>query len=279
VPKGKNMKKNTMKVLLLALFSLVLSPFAFAQQYTLGQTTLSSAVTASATQIQLASLTGINGYAPNLQPIPSSSTSPSFLYIDREQLQIIGSLPTVGTTVQVRRGVNGTAATAHASGQMVLSGPAVAWYTYDPGGAPNAPGAVSGVACTSTAVLVTPWVNVRSGAQWICSTISATWVPGFNNPAFISSGVPNTVVASGTAAMLPSGPLFHVSGTSAMTSVAIPVGCNATAVGGCSFIVIPDSTCSWTATNNIANAVTATAGNPILFVWDAVNSKFYLQTY
>ena len=267
--------KNTIKLFLVASLALLFSPLAHAQQYTLGQTTLSSAATSSATQIQLASLTGINGYGPNLQPIPSQSASPqSDIFIDREEIEV-RSVPTTGTVIQVRRGINGTTAVAHASGAMVLSGPAIAFYTNDPGGTPSAGlGVADGGSCTTANTLVTPWVNVRSGAQWLCSTITSTWVPGFGNPG---TAVPNTAVASSTAAMVPTGPLFHVTGTSAMTSIVIPVGCAATAVSGCTFTAITDSTASWTAGNNIANAITGVAAIPVIFTWDAVNSKFYLS--
>ena len=263
--------KTIRNLILLSLFALC-APLVHAQQYTLGQTTLSAKAGSGDTQLQLTSVTGVNGYNANLQPIPSSPSSPqSHLFIDREEIEVRSI---TGNVVQVRRGVNGTVASAHASGQMVLSGPAIAFYTYDPGGTPPAQGGVSGVPCTSTSVLVTPWLNVRSGAQWICSTITSTWIPGFNND---SVPIVNTAVNSATAAMTVTGPLFHVTGTSTMTSIVIPVGCDATAVGGCQFTVIPDSTAVWTAGNNIANSVTATAGQTLVFTWDAVNSKFYIQ--
>lgn len=270
--------KNTLKIIsMLAVLACFAGP-SFAQQYTLSQTTLSAKAGAGDTQIQVASATGIYGYAANLTPIPANPTNPqTHCYIDREELEIRSIS---GTVAQVRRGVNGTTGQAHASGQMVLCGPITAFYTMDPGGTPGSPGgSVSGVACTSTNVYVTPWVNVRTGAQWICSTITSTWIPGFGNSAAFGNMVPNTAVNSATAAMVPTGPLFHVTGTSTMTSITEPLGCNATAVGGCTFVVIPDSTAVWTAGNNISNSVTATAGNPMLFVWDAVNSKWYIQTY
>jgi len=265
--------KTTLKAVLVALVALALPKLAHAQQYTLGQTTLSAAVTNSQTYVQVASVTGINGYGPNLKPVPSSASSPqSNIYVDREQMLV---LSISGTTLQVVRGVNGTTAHAHVSGQMVLSGPAVAFYTYDPGGTPGSGGGgTSGVGCTSTAVLSTPWLNVRTGAQWICSSLSSTWVPGFNNPAAYDAPVPTASHNSATAAMVVSGPLFHVTGTSSMTSITIPVGCNATTVGGCSFAVIPDGACGFTAGNNIAASTTCVANKTIYFVWDNVNSKF-----
>lgn len=267
--------KTTPKVILVAFLLSLIPNLAHAQQYTLGQTTLSAKAGAGDTQIQVASATGINGYNANLQPIISSSTTPqSDCYIDRELVEIRSIS---GTVAQVRRGINGTTGTAHASGAMVLCGPAVAWYTYDPGGTPTVQGVEAGGACTTANTLVTPWVNVRSGAQWLCSTITSTWVPGFGNPGV---GIPNTAVASGTAAMVPSGTLFHVTGTSAMTSVVIPVGCNATTVGSCQFTGLCDSTASWSAGNNIADSITCVQYSAVTFVWDPGTSKFILlQSY
>lgn len=264
--------KNTLKLSVAVLTLLLVPQFVHAQQYTLGQTTLSAAVTKDATQIQVASATGINGYGPNLQPIISNPVNPqSNVFIDREEIEIRS---VSATLLQVRRGVNGTTASAHASGAMVLSGPAIVFYTNDPGGTPASPGYVSGGSCTKANTLVTPWLNVRSGGQWLCSTVTNTWVPGFGNGANPSSSTVTTAVASAAGQVTPSGPLFHITGGLAITGFLIPVGCNATAVGGCSFQVIPDGTFTWTSANNIAIAGTAVVNKIITFLWDATNSKW-----
>ena len=267
--------KNHIKLFLVALSLLLAPSLVHAQQYTLGQTTLSSKVGQGDTQIQLASTTGVYGYAANLQPVPSNPSNPqSNCYIDREELEI-RTVPSTGTVVQVRRGVNGTTASAHASGQMVLCGPAIAFYTNDPGGTPATGGSVGGLACTTANVLVTPWINVRTGAQWLCSTITSTWIPGFGNAATAGNLTLNTAVASATT-MTPSGPFFHLTGATGITTIGIPVGCNATAVGGCNWTAICDSTAAFTVGNNIEapGTVTCVAESMITATWDAKNSVF-----
>lgn len=273
--------KNKLKIAVLALLAFFVAPLVHAQQYTLGQTTLGATITAGQTQIPLASVTGVNGYGPNLQPIISSSTSPqSHLFIDREEIQVL-SVNTVSKIVQVTRGVNGTRGAAHRSGQMVLSGPAIAFYTYDPGGTPGSVGgSTGGDNCTTANVLVTPWLNVRTGAQWLCSTITSTWVPGFGNAANPGSSVVTTAVASATT-IVPTGTLFHLTGTTPVTTITTPLGCNATAVGGCQFVVIADTgTSSMFGTGGnllIGAAITTLTGNEYVFVWDATNSKWAVR--
>jgi hypothetical protein len=65
-----------------------------------------------------------------------------------------------------------------------------------------------------------------------------------------------------------------MTGTNAITAWGIPVGCNATPQGGCSFTIIPDAAFTTTATNNIATAVTAVANLAMTWTWDPTNSKF-----
>lgn len=287
--------KNYLKIAVLFAVALCLPQLSHAQAVTLNQTTLSATVNSTQTQLQLGSLTGISGYAPNLSLIPFTNNVPTHLYIDREEIEV-RFLPATGTVVQVRRGVNGTVANAHQSATMVLSGPATAFFTYDPGGNPGGgAGGAGGGACSLVgtsgpngipAVPVTPWINVRSGAQWLCSTVTNTWVPGFNNPNMYGNAIPTAAVASAAGLITPSGPLFHVTGTAAITGFNIPLGCNATAVGSCSFTIIPDAVFTYTAANNIGlastglNAGTAVVvvNQPITFIWDAKNSKFLPNT-
>ena len=199
--------KKLLKFSVLSLFLALLAPtFAQAQQYTLVQTSTSAAITASQTQIRVASATGIYGYAPNLNQTPSNSATPqSALYIDREEIEV---LSVNGTTLQVRRGINGTAGAAHASAAMVLAGPEIAFYTNDPGGTPASSG-VGGGSCTLANTLVTPWLNVRNGYQWLCSSVTGTWIrdgnptPSFRQPRWLR---PLRMCS-------PTGPLFHVTGT------------------------------------------------------------------
>jgi len=76
-------------------------------------TTLSAAIGAGDTQFGVASATNIT--APNF----TTGVGITYLYIDQEYMIV---LAISGTTVQVARGVLGTAATTHASGAQVQSG-------------------------------------------------------------------------------------------------------------------------------------------------------------
>jgi hypothetical protein len=243
--------KTTIKAVL-ATFALLLSAsFASAQQNTLIQTTLSQAQDASSTVIQLASLTGIT-FGPNGSPTqPNSQT---ILYINEEQENVLGI---TGNAVHVSRGQAGTRANAHVSGAVVLAGRPVWFYRFDPSGA-----------CVTANVYVTPWVNVIDGLRWLCSPITLSWVPGFNNttmPARVTAAV-----ASAAGAITPTGPLFHITGALAITSFTVPVG----GVGG-NFCVIPDGAYTTTATNNIGSASTATVGRVQCWTWDSTTSKYF----
>ena len=279
--------KTKLNHLMLALAAIALALFcpapSLAQQQTMTQTTLSSAVTgpsfysgtgatsALQTTIQLASTTGV--VAPVLPGTPST-----VLYIGREAMGVFAVNTTTGF-VTVTRGYLGTQAAPHPSGDMVLVAPNYA-ATVAQGGNPIPNGLFSqdppqNGTCTPAGIPTTPWVNVITGAQWLCSTITNTWIPGFNNPLVSTFNVPNTAVASATT-ILPTGPLFHLTGTTTVQTITTPVGCDATAVGGCSFTMICDGVCVWNASGNIAVASgTVVAKTTITFIWDAVNSKWY----
>jgi hypothetical protein len=179
------------------------------------------------------------------------------MYVDRELMTV---LAVNGTEITVARGAAGTAAAGHRSGAMVLSGNPTWFFDHDPQGD-----------CTLSP-LVTPYVNVSNGLQWLPSSITQEWVPGFQNLA--ESPVVTAAVASAAGVVLPSGPLFHITGALAITGFTIPVGCDATAVGGSQFSVIPDGTFTWTAAGNIALAGTAVVNKLLTFTWDATNSKW-----
>lgn len=80
-------------------------------------TTLSGAITSSQTSFGVASATGIN--VPNFQQAAPGSATITWLYVDQELMLVTN---VVGTVVSVVRGVNGTAAVAHASGGLVQIG-------------------------------------------------------------------------------------------------------------------------------------------------------------
>lgn len=234
-------------------------------QASLTQTSLSAAVNGPAgysgtsqsfdTSVTLTSVTGVVA--------PVNGAIQSALYINKE-LMGVTAVNTTTKVVQVVRGFHGTQAQPHANAEMVLIGNNNQFYAVDPNGA-----------CTAANTLVTPWVNILTGAQWLCSTLTGTWVPGFGNPGTPGAPIALTAaVASVAGTTTPSGPYFHITGTNAITAWGIPVGCDATTAGGCSFTVIPDAAFTTTATNNIATAVTAVANLAQIWTWDATNSKF-----
>lgn len=281
------MKTLTKLFALLAVLVAFAAP-SFAQQNFLGQTTLAAAINGqyngpgptgnvpAPTLIQVASATGITGISPQLGVTANSSTSSTNLYIDREQMRVTA---VNGTLLTVVRGVNGTVATPHVSGTMVLFGPARFFYVQDPGGvgSPSPGGNISGTSCLVANVVVSPWVNVRTGAQWLCSTDTLTWVPGWNNGgAGSAANVPSAgteASAAGTNAVL--GPVFAISGTNAIVTFTPPIGFNNTAVGGGCFTTIPKGIFTWTAAGNISVAGTTTAiTQNVTFCWNPYTSKW-----
>ena len=211
-------------------------------QASLTKTTLSSAISTGTNQtIFVASATGITA-----SPV-------TMLYVDREAMLV---LSISGTTVKVARGQSGTASVPHVTGSMVLAGTPDQFYTRDPSGA-----------CTATATAVTPWVNISTGNQWLCSTITTSWVPGFGNRIAVPQAT--TAVASVAGATALSGPLFHITGTNQITSWTLPVG-----QLNSPFCIIPDAAFTTTASNNIAKATTGVLNQTLCYTWDATNSKF-----
>jgi hypothetical protein len=265
---------KTMKlfsILALALFG----TFAFGQS-SIVQTTLSAAVNAPGsgnatgydTTVSLTSATGIT-QAQNGAPV-------TYLYIDQEAMAVLTTIPGSTTIFNVLRGQMGTKATAHANGTMVLLGvisPQFGGFSGSGGFQVTDPG--FNAACTPATTGQTPWVNVLTSAQWLCSSITNTWVPGFHNP-FTSGGEENTAAVASATTLTPSGPLFHITGAVAVTTIGIPVGFNATAVGGGQFCVIPDNAtvAGFTAGNNIAKSTTFVVNQVLCMTWDATNSKF-----
>jgi len=256
-------------------------------QVALTQTTLTSSVNGpalyagtSATIDQcmfLASVTGIS-----TPPLPGSPVS--VIYVGREALGVL----TVNTSIKSVcgfRGYLGTQAAPHPSGDMVLI--SNAYQTNVQYGANPMPSGFFqqdppiGGGCTAANIPTTPWVNILTGAQWLCSPITGTWVPGFQNPWAIDSASQTATVPAAAGTVTPTGPLFVISGAGAITGFVVPIGCNATAVGGCSFTVIAaaGSTWTWTAAGNIMTAGTGTPGHTFTFTWSASLSKFVPSSF
>jgi hypothetical protein len=262
------------KKLALAVLILLVPALATAQQNLLLQTTLTAAVPStpstnpfgsSQTFITVAAIpTGVTGLA--LNPTATLNQQNQWqVYIDRELMNVISIN---GLVIQVQRGVAGTVASPHPNADMVLFGRASWFYVNDPGGTPGSGAGTAGSSCTAASILVSPYLNIRTGAQWLCSTITSSWVPGWNN-AGGDFFMQTATVPAAAGVVLPTGPLFVISGAGAITGFTIPLGCNATAVGGCQFTVIAaaGSTWTWTAAGNIMTAGTGTAGHLFTFVW------------
>ena len=245
------------KLTKITILGLLAVAFAFAQQNTIVQTSLSAAITATQTSFAIASATGVS--APSF----SSGTTGSNLYIvdpgqNKGELVAVKSIS--GTTVTVSRGqLAGSRASAHVSGAMVLVATAPNWFvTSDPQGA-----------CTTASTYATPVVNVQTGAQWICSSKTLSWVPGWGNFAVPAQVTTATATASAAGATAIAAPLLHISGTNAITSFTMGIGWQNE--GFCAY---PDAAFTGTATNNIAKAFTAVADRILCFTYDSNAAKF-----
>jgi hypothetical protein len=270
--------KNILK---LASFVLGFSLFAATSyaQTALTQTTLSALQTGGpagqvsgltnnySTTIALASATGIQT-AFNGQPI-------TYVYVGSELEGILTTVPGSTTIFNVLRGQWGTKVSAHPTGDMVLAQVVTPQFGgfQGSGGFQTTDPPYNG-ACLATATNVTPWVNVLTGEQFTCSSVTGTWVSSWGIFASIAGTKATATVPSVAGALLPSGLLFEVSGALAITSFSIPVGFNATAVGGGQFCMIPTGTFTTTATNNIAKASTAVVGQLLCETWDPTQLKF-----
>jgi hypothetical protein len=233
---------------------------AVAQMNTLTGTTTSAAVSKTDVQISLTSATGV------VLPSASNGFTGSVLYVKSPgstgEAMRVQSLVS-GTTYKVSRtGMMGTKRSAQVSGALVFIGPANQFYDVDPAGA-----------CVTASLYVSPYVNVLNGRQWLCSTVTLAWVPSWGNTSYPAGAT--TAVASAAGAVLPSGPLFHMTGTSAVTGFTLPLGIE----NGDSFCALADGIWTWTAAGNIAAAGTATsAGRASCFTWDAAAVKWYPWT-
>jgi hypothetical protein len=215
------------------------------------QTTLSAAVNDNATFLPLTSVTNIvgptNGFQQKVYIIDVNQT--------RGSLYAITAAPTTTGAAAV---CLDEFRSSHTSGSLVMIAPSDpsqgGFYNYDPVGNPGITGTYPG------APVITPWLNVSNGNQWITGAYGQ-WVAGWNNPSSIK-GITGAV-ASAAGAVTPSGPLFRITGTNAITGFNIPTG-----FAGGSFSVIPQGAFTWTSAGNIAIAGTAVVNRMITFTWD-----------
>lgn len=221
---------------------------AFGQQNTLTQTSLSAASAAGSPTIVVASATNI--------AVTSATSNGAMLYIvdpGERTGQLVKVTSVTGTTIGVRSIGN------HVSGAMVLVGQPQWFNVTDPSGS-----------CVTANTYVTPWLNTNNGNQWLCSTVTLSWVPGWNNTTAPAGAT--LAVASTAGTITPTGPLFTVSGTSAITGFVSPVGFNKS--GG--FCMIPTGTFTWTTGDaSIGLAGTAVVGKVLCFTYDQASGKWY----
>jgi len=132
---------KTFRNLITVLIAVVLT-IPMAAQTTVNTTTLSAAVTKSQTQVTVASATNV--------------AVGNILYVDREAMKVV---TLSGTNATVRRGQEGTAAVAHASGAVVYTAAPQYFYATE----------VSGT-CTSTDEIALPHISVATGNIYTCTS-------------------------------------------------------------------------------------------------------------
>ena len=234
----------------------------------LGPSSLASGTQANlATTISLTSATGVQPAFLGTQPV-------TFVYVDQELFGVISLVPGQTTIYNVLRAQQGTKAGYHRSGALALIGTMSPQFggVAGSGGFQTADPPLNSV-CTAGSTGLTPWINVITGEQWLCSTVTNTWVPGWNNRFVPIQSQVTTAVASAST-IVPTGPLFHLTGTTAVVTVTLPLGFERG-----QFTVICDGACTWTAGGNIAVASNGTtppaAGSTFTFVYDVNTGKFY----
>ncbi len=220
------------------------------------QTTLSASFNQNASFMSLTSTANIVG--------PTNGYLQKIYVIDPDQ--------TKGTLYAVTGAPNGSQVPvvcldefkcSHSSSTVLIApaDPTIAGFQItDPVGNPSVAGTYPG------SPVVTPWLNVTNGYQWLQAP-DGHWVPGWNNPTSIKG--PTAAVASAAGVIIPSGPLFHVTGTAAITGFGLPLG-----FAGGSFTIIPDAVFTWTAATDITLAGTAVVNKALTFTYDSTTFKF-----
>lgn len=227
----------------------LLAASAFGQAPTaLTSTTITNAITVNQQTFAVASTSGITVGTTRLYIMDKGGQGRG------ELTGLVSAIPT-STSVTVSRGSQFRAPHVALSVAVIINS-AQAIQNYDPVGS-----------CVAANTLYTPWINQNNGYQWYCSTKTLAWVPGFNNPL---PKMPTADVASAAGLVVVASPLFHVTGTAAITGFTLP----ATFVGG-EFCTIPDGAYTTTNATNIAIASTATAGRLLCFQWSSADTKWY----
>lgn len=246
--------KNMIKIFALTLAIVTLSY----GQTAITKTTISAAMTVGQSTIVLASATGVSVQAGAGNEIITG------LYVDREFLRVVALVS--GTTYSVQRGQGSSRQTAHASGAVVWIGP-LRNGPFIPGAIPET-SEVSG-GCTQANESYTARIYIVSGNRYTCMGIAPAgqW-------ALVSSPhrpVLGAVVASPAGLLTPSGTVFHISGTNAITGFVLPPGWGS----GMCLTIIPDAAFTTTNATNVAIASTGVTSKAMFQCWDDTTTKWY----
>lgn len=244
------MKNNLNKIIALLALAAV---SVFGQQVTLSSTTLGAAVTSlTATTITVASTSTMLTAGP-------ANRINTVIYVDKEYMQVTTVVDSTHVLVNRAQGIGASARPAtHLSGAKVwfantgINGGASTFFNINSS-------EVSG-SCTLANLVVVPNVYLFTGNFYTC--IGSQWTQ-VDQPGRPTLGA---VVASSAGVMTPSGTIYHVSGTAAVTGIAVPAGF----APGMTLSLIPDAAFTTTTATNVSLASTAVANKTLVMTWDGV---------
>lgn len=251
----------TRLTLAVALLVGVASAPAFAQ-LTVTQTTLAAAIPAppqsgsasstTPTVISLASATGVN--------------VGSELFFDREAVLV--TAVNGAANISVQRGYDSTSAAGHLSGTTVFVGPtSVSGIGLTPFGFTDPP---SPGTCVATTEVFNFRINVTSGYVWQC--VASRWIAAAEVPAIgVQPLGVGADVASATT-ITPTAGVFRVTGTTAIATINLPVGCQN---DGCVITLLPVAAFTTTAAGNIVITSTAVIGKALIMTYSPATLKWY----
>jgi len=153
-------------------------------QTALTSTTITNAITVNQQTFAVASTSGITVGTTRLYILDKGGQGRG------ELTGLVTALPTT-TSVTVSRGSQFRAAHVALSVAVIINS-AQAIQNYDPVGS-----------CTAANTLYTPWINQSNGNQWLCSTKTLAWVPGFNNSFYPKNPTADVASAAGLPCVKP----------------------------------------------------------------------------
>ncbi len=167
---------NRLKTLLLGFAVVAFFAAPAAAQIAIDSTTLSSNLSATATNVTIGSVT-----CTSCGTIPTSNY---VIYIDSEALCVTGAYGnSTSTTLPVTRGCLGTVAAAHVTSKLgvntvVFFGPSVRFHQ----GSVSFPGSGDPPlgSCTRSANQYLPWINVSNGIEWVCDNVNWRALVNYN---------------------------------------------------------------------------------------------------